>query len=330
MQFPAMRLRRLRASPGFRRLARETNLRPENLIAPLFVRSGSKVKKPIASMPGCFQFSADLLAQEAKTAQRLGIGGVILFGIPDKKDPLGRGAYDSNGVIQRALKAVKDAAPELPVIADLCFCEYTDHGHCGVVKKSSGGGWILDNDATLDLMMKTARSQAEAGADIIAPSAMIDGQVKTIRQALDESGHAMTPILAYAAKFASAFYGPFRDAAESPPGFGDRSSYQMDPANAREALREAALDVEEGADIVMVKPALAYLDLVYQIKRRFKMPTAAYSVSGEYAMLKAAAANGWLDEKKAALESLTSIKRAGADIILTYYAFEAAAWLEKS
>ncbi|MBI3548887.1 MAG: porphobilinogen synthase [Elusimicrobia bacterium] len=324
MAFPTHRLRRLRSSPGLRSLIRETELSPKDMVLPLFVRSGKGERRPISSMPGHYQYSVDQLSKVAREAEAAGLPAVILFGIPDKKDAKASGAYASAGIVQAATREIKDAAPDLLVVTDLCFCEYMDHGHCGVLK-----GQAIDNDATLALAAKTAASQANAGADIIAPSGMMDGQVAAIRSALDAGGFGGTPILAYAAKYASAFYGPFREAAESPPKFGDRSSYQMDPANAREALREVALDVEEGADMVMVKPALAYLDVLAAVKARFGLPTAAYSVSGEFAMIKAASENGWIDERKAALESLVSIKRAGADFILTYYALEAARWLSE-
>ena len=322
MPFPTDRPRRLRASPALRSLVRETSLEPADFVMPLFVRPGKGQRRPISSMPGHFQYSVDELLKPVRELAAAGIPGVILFGIPDKKDSRASGAYAKDGIVQRAAAAIKDRQPDMLVIADLCFCEYTDHGHCGIVKD----GKVL-NDATLELAAKTAVSQAKAGADVIAPSGMMDGQVAAIRKALDSAGLEMTAILAYAAKYASAFYGPFREAAESPPKFGDRSTYQMDPANVREALRETALDVSEGADIVMVKPALAYLDVIAAVRRRFGLPTAAYSVSGEFAMLKAAARNGWIDEKKAALEALVGIKRAGADFILTYYALEAARWL---
>jgi len=324
--FPTHRLRRLRASPALRELTRETRLDPGDFVLPLFVRPGKGERRAIKSMPGQFQLSADEAAKLAREAFAAGVPGVILFGIPEKKDSRASGAYAREGIVQRAIRAVKGKCPELAVLADLCFCEYTDHGHCGVIRKARGG-FVLDNDATLDLMAKTALSLAEAGADVVAPSAMADGQVGAIRKALDAGGFPDRAILAYAAKYASAFYGPFREAAESPPKFGDRSTYQMDPANAREALREVALDVEEGADMVMVKPALAYLDVLRSVRERFGLPSAAYNVSGEYAMLKAAAERGWLDEKRAVLETLTSSKRAGADFILTYHALDAARWL---
>jgi len=289
---------------------------------PFFVRPGKGERKAISSMPGHFQYSTDELLKACEPVASAGIPAVILFGIPDRKDSKASGACAKDGIIQRALSALKDRYPDLVLIADLCFCEYTDHGHCGVVKD----GQIL-NDPTLELLGKTAVSQAEAGADVIAPSGMMDGQVAAVRKALDSSSLEMTPILAYAAKYASAFYGPFREAAESPPRFGDRATYQMDPANLREALRETALDAEEGADAVMVKPALPYLDVIRAVRESLKLPVAAYSVSGEYALIKAAAARGWIDEKRLALETLTGIKRAGADFILTYHALEAARWL---
>ncbi|MDE2491718.1 MAG: porphobilinogen synthase [Elusimicrobia bacterium] len=322
MAFPTTRPRRLRASPALRRLVRETELSPADFVLPLFVRPGKGESRPISSMPGHFQYTVDRAVSAAGEAVRLGVPAVIVFGIPDKKDARASGAYAADGIVQRAAKAIKDKYPDLILIADLCFCEYTDHGHCGIVK----GGKVL-NDPTLALAAKTAVSQARAGFDVVAPSGMMDGQVGAMRRALDQAGFSETPILAYAAKYASGFYGPFREAAESPPSFGDRSTYQMDPANFREALREVALDVAEGADMVMVKPALPYLDVLKAVKERFGLPTAAYQVSGEFAMIKAAAAKGWIDEKKVALESLTSVKRAGADFILTYYALEASRWL---
>ena len=322
MAFPASRLRRLRATPALRALVRETTLDAGDLVLPLFIKPGKGVKKPISSMPGHFQLSVDEAVKTAGEAVKLGVPAVILFGIPEKKDAKASGAYAADGIVQRAAQAVKAKHPDLLLIADLCFCEYMDHGHCGVIKD----GKVL-NDATLELAAKTAVSQAVAGFDIVAPSGMMDGQVGVMRRALDQSGHANTPILAYAAKYASAYYGPFREAAESPPSFGDRSTYQMDPANFDEAMREVALDVAEGADMVMVKPALPYLDVLKAVKTRFGLPTAAYQVSGEFAMIKAAAQKGWIDEKKVALETLLSIKRGGADFILTYYALEAAKWL---
>ena len=322
MSFPTKRPRRLRSIPALRALIRETDLSAKDFILPLFIRPGKGERRPISSMPGHYQYSVDNAVKAADTAVREGIPGLILFGIPDKKDAKASGAYADNGIVQTAAKAIKDKHPNLLLMADLCFCEYTDHGHCGIVKD----GKVL-NDPTLILAAKTAASQAKAGFDIIAPSGMMDGQVGAIRKSLDEHGFGDTPILAYAAKYASAYYGPFREAAESPPSFGDRSTYQMDPANFNEAMREVALDVEEGADMVMVKPALPYLDVLKAVKTEFGLPTSAYQVSGEFAMIKAAAANGWIDERKMALESLMCIKRAGADFILTYYALEAAKWL---
>jgi porphobilinogen synthase len=327
MGFPRQRPRRLRRTPGLRRMVRETALAVDDLVLPLFMREGKGERRPIASMPGCFQLSGDELLKQADRAARAGIPGVILFGIPGAKDEKGSGAYDPDGVVQRAVRALKARLSDLVVIADVCLCEYTDHGHCGAVVERPDGSREVDNDATLELLARTAVSLAAAGADVVAPSAMMDGQVGAIRAALDKAGHQAIAIMAYSAKYASAFYGPFRDAAESPPRFGDRRAYQMDPANAREALGEIALDVEEGADIVMVKPALAYLDIVRRAREAFDVPLAVYNVSGEYAMLKAAAANGWLDETQAMLEVLTGIKRAGADLILTYHALEAAAAL---
>ena len=315
MSFPQHRLRRLRASEGLRRLVRQARLVPEQLIMPLFVTAGRGIRRPIAPLPGIEQRSVDLLASEAKALARLGIGGVILFGIPARKDALGTGAYAADGVVQRGIRAVKAAAPSLVVATDVCLCEYTDHGHCGVVKRRQ-----VDNDATLALLGRIAVSQAKAGADMVAPSAMMDGQVAAIRRALDAAGHPQTPILSYSTKHASSLYGPFRAAAGSTPRFGDRTAYQMDPANGDEALREVALDLEEGADIVMVKPALTSLDLIHRIKARFGVPVAAYQVSGEYAMLRAAGRLGWLDEARAMREMLVAIRRAGADCIITYWA----------
>ena len=322
MAFPTTRLRRLRSSPALRALVRETTLDAGDFVLPLFVRPGKGQKRAISSMPGHFQYSVDNAVKAAGEAVKVGVPALILFGIPDAKDAQASGAYAADGIVQTAAQAIKNKYPKLLLIADLCFCEYTDHGHCGIVK----GGKVL-NDPTLELAARTAVSQAKAGFDLIAPSGMTDGVVGTIRGALDGAGFDDTPILAYAAKYASGFYGPFREAAESPPSFGDRSTYQMDPANIQEAIREVRHDIAEGADIVMVKPALPYLDVLRAVKRRFGVPTAAYQVSGEFAMIKAAAAKGWIDERKVALESLTSIKRAGADFILTYYALEAARWL---
>jgi porphobilinogen synthase len=303
----------------------ETVLSPRNLVQPLFVCPGRGQRRPVRSMPGVNQLSVDQAVKEAREVFRLGIPAVILFGIPSRKDPMGREAYAADGVVQTAARALKDALPDLVVITDLCLCEYTDHGHCGVLREGTRKrGFAVDNDATLELLGQIAVSQAEAGADVVAPSGMMDGGVQAVRRALDDGGCSTTVILAYAAKYASAFYGPFRDAAESAPRFGDRKAYQMDPANAREALREAALDVEEGADIVMVKPALAYLDVIRQVRESLPVPVAAYNVSGEYAMVKAAAGRGWVDEAAVTREILLAIKRAGADIIVSYHAREAA------
>ncbi len=319
MRFPEYRPRRLRKDGLFREMIRETHLRPDDLILPLFVRPGKGVKKPISSMPGHFQLSIDLLVKEVKEARGLGILGVILFGIPEKKDELGSEAYSKDGIIQRAVSQIKEKVDGILVITDVCLCEYTSHGHCGVVKD----GRVL-NDETLDLLARQAFSHAEAGADIVAPSDMMDGRVGAIRKILDENQFEETPILSYAAKYASGFYGPFRVAAESKPLFGDRKSYQMDPANGDEALREVQLDIEEGADMVMVKPALPYLDIIYRVKQTFNIPVAAYNVSGEFAMVKAASKLGWVDGDQVMMESLIAIKRAGADLILTYFAKEAA------
>jgi len=324
MAFPQQRLRRTRRTAGLRGLVRETELSPEDLIYPIFVTAGEDVRNPVASMPGIFQLSINHAVAEAQRAHGLGISAVLLFGIPDLKDEAATGAYDSEGVVQLATRAIKEAAPELLVVTDVCLCEYTSHGHCGVVEKETGE--VL-NDVSLELLARTASSQAEAGADIVAPSDMMDGRVAAIRSELDNEGFENTPIMAYAAKYASAFYGPFREAADSAPQFGDRRSYQMDPANAREALVETSLDVEEGADIVMVKPALPYLDVLRRVRETTNLPVAAYNVSGEYAMVKAAVQNGWLDEQRAVLEALTGIKRAGADIIITYHAPDVARWL---
>jgi porphobilinogen synthase len=324
MAFPQTRLRRLRATHALRGLVRETHLQPTDFIYPMFVAHGIDRREPIPAMPGIDRLSIANAVAEAGEAQGLGIPAVLLFGIPAAKDDEGSGAWDEEGIVQLATRAIKDAHPDLLVVTDLCLCEYTSHGHCGVVRPDGG----VDNDATLELLARTAGAQARAGADIIAPSDMMDGRVGTIRSALDDEGFGETPILAYSAKFASAFYGPFRDAADSAPAFGDRRGYQMDPANSEEAVREAVLDVEEGADIVMVKPALPYLDVIRRVKDRTGMPLAAYNVSGEYAMIKAAAAAGYLDERAAVLEALTSIRRAGADIVITYHAKEAARWLQ--
>src|ERR1017187_1037158 len=339
MRFPIYRPRRLRQSPQLRALVRETELSVGDLVAPLFVREGSRLRKPIKSMPGQFQLAVDELVKETERTAKLGVPAVILFGIPDKKDEKASGAYAANGIVPKAVRALKKELPELIVICDVCLCEYMSHGHCGVIRKlprSRGTPkdfgaheYKIDNDASLSLLAKSSVAYAAAGADIIAPSDMMDGRVAAIRAALDETGFADTPIMSYAAKFASAYYGPFREAAESPPQFGDRRTYQMDYANAEEALREVALDIEEGADIVMVKPALGYQDLIWRVKEKFRYPVACYNVSGEYPMLKAAAQNGWLDEKQAVLEMLTGFRRSGADIILTYWAQQAAKWLKE-
>ncbi len=325
MPFPTHRPRRLRRNENLRRLVRETHLSVNDFIMPLFIVPGSGVIHPISSMPGIAQLSVDRAVEECKEIRDLGIPGVILFGIPDHKDPVGSAAYADNGIIQTALRSLKEEVPGLLLMTDVCFCEYTDHGHCGIIT-----GQDVDNDATLEILVKESVSHAQAGADVIAPSDMMDGRVGAIRHGLDSAGFPHLPILAYAAKFASGFYGPFREAAESTPQFGDRRSYQMDPANADEALREVAFDIEEGADMVMVKPALPYLDIIRRVKDRFDYPVAAYNVSGEYAMLKAAAQNGWLDEERVMLEALTSIKRAGADMILTYFAKDAAQVLKNT
>ncbi|RJQ74629.1 MAG: porphobilinogen synthase [Desulfobacteraceae bacterium] len=319
MLFPDYRPRRMRRNETIRRMVRETRLHVDDLILPLFAIEGKDIKNAIPSMPGHFQLSIDQLIKAAEQAHALGIPAIILFGIPSRKDPLGTQAYAKDGIVQRAVQAVKAKIPDLMVITDVCLCEYTDHGHCGVVE-----GQTIDNDASLDLLARTALSHAKAGADMVAPSDMMDGRVTEIRAALDEANFSHIPIMSYAAKYCSAYYGPFREAAQSAPRFGDRRTYQMDPANAREALREVSMDVEEGADIIMIKPALPYLDIICRIKDEFDLPVAAYNVSGEYAMIKAAAEKGWLDGQKAMLETLTAIKRAGADMILTYFAVEAA------
>ncbi len=321
--FPQLRLRRLRRTDSLRALVRETKVDSGDLIYPLFVVEGSGVKQEIASMPDIFRLSADMLPREVEEIAKLGIPAVLLFGIPEDKDEVGSGAYHPQGVVQQAIRVIKQSVPELLVVTDVCLCEYTSHGHCGVVVDG-----YVDNDQTLSLLARTALSHVEAGADIVAPSDMMDGRVKAIREALDEERLQHIPILAYAAKYASAFYGPFREAVGLAPQFGDRRSYQMDPPNVREALREVEQDITEGADIIMVKPALAYLDVIRRVRDTFNCPLAAYNVSGEYAMVKAAARQGWLDEKQIIMETLTAIKRAGADIILTYHAKEASRWLQ--
>ena len=323
-QFPEYRPRRLRQSAALRTLVSETRLSVEQLVLPLFARAGKKLRREINAMPGVFQLSPDEILREAEHSHRLGVPAVLLFGIPDKKDAKASGAFARNGIVQQTVRLLKKELPSLLVITDVCLCEYMDHGHCGLVSR----GKIL-NDPTLKILAQAALSHAEAGADIVAPSDMMDGRVRAIRHHLDQNGFADTPIMSYAAKFASAFYGPFREAAESAPRFGDRRSYQMDAANANEALREVALDIQEGADIVMVKPALAYLDILYRVKTEFGLPTAAYAVSGEHAMIKAAAANGWIDERAVTLESLLALRRAGADILITYAATDVARWLKE-
>jgi porphobilinogen synthase len=318
--FPVVRPRRLRRSEALRRIVREHVLEPRQFVLPLFVRSGSGVRTPVGSMPGVFQTSVDECVKDAAQAAAVGVGSVILFGIPDAKDPAGSGAWDPNGPVQQAVRAIKREVPDLVVMTDVCMCEYTSHGHCGILRDDGS----VDNDATLPLLAREAVSHAEAGADVVAPSDMMDGRVAAIRAALDAAGHVEVPILSYAAKYASGFYGPFREAAESTPATGDRRGYQMDPGNAREALREVALDLAEGADMVMVKPAGAYLDIIHQVRAMTDVPVAAYQVSGEYAMIKAAAERGWIDHDRVMLESLTAIRRAGADLILTYFAVDAA------
>jgi porphobilinogen synthase len=322
-QFPGYRPRRLRQSAALRKLVCETRLSVEQLVLPLFVRTGKNLRREIKAMPGVFQFSPDELLREARRIHTLGVPAVLLFGIPDQKDARASGAFAKNGIVQQAVRLLKKELPSLLVITDVCLCEYMEHGHCGIVAH----GKIL-NDPTLKILAQTALSHAEAGADIVAPSDMMDGRVRAIRETLDKKGFTDTPIMSYAAKFASAFYGPFREAAESAPKFGDRRSYQMDAANANEALREVALDIQEGADIVMVKPALAYLDILQRVKTEFGLPTAAYAVSGEHAMIKAAAAKGWIDERAVTLESLLAMRRAGADILITYAAADVAGWLK--
>ena len=321
--FPVVRPRRLRTTPALRRLVAETSLNVSQLVLPLFARSGRKLRRPVEAMPGVFQLSPDEILREATSAQALGVPAVLLFGIPDKKDAKASGAYARNGIVQQVVRLLKKELPSLLVITDVCLCEYMEHGHCGIVHD----GEIL-NDPSLKLLARTAASHAEAGADVVAPSDMMDGRVRAIRAELDNAGFVDIPIMSYAAKFASAFYGPFREVAESAPAFGDRRSYQMDAANSNEAIREVALDIQEGADMVMVKPALAYLDIIHRVKTEFGLPTAAYAVSGEHAMIKAAAANGWIDERNVTLESLLAMRRAGADILITYAAMDVAKWLK--
>jgi porphobilinogen synthase len=349
MVFPEERLRRLRMKEGLRRLVRETRLNSECLVMPLFVRTGQKSRRPIPSMPGQFQLSPDKVVAECRNIASHGLGGVLLFGIPDSKDETASRAYADDGIIPRCVRLLKREIPQLIVITDVCLCEYMSHGHCGVVKANpksqipkgnqegtlhasrfTSYNYYIDNDATLDLLAKMAVAHARAGADMVAPSDMMDGRVRVIRKALDMDGFIDLPIMSYAVKYASSFYGPFRDAAESPPQFGDRRSYQMDPPNAQESLREVALDIDEGADIIMVKPALAYGDIIRRVKDTFHMPVAAYNVSGEYAMVKAAVANGWLSEREVVMEMLTCLKRAGADVIITYWAQDAVQWLESA
>ena len=336
--FPVVRPRRLRASPALRAMVRETNLAPDDFIYPLFVTHGHGVRSPIPSMPGIYQLSVDEAVREADRAAGASVPALILFGLPSEKDPVGLENFDPQGIIPQAIRAIKEAVPELVIVTDVCLCEYTDHGHCGLLNRGNGRrpqphqeeGYVL-NDETLPILGKVAVIHAEAGADIVAPSGMMDGMVGAIRRGLDEADFSHVPIMSYAVKYASAFYGPFRDAADGAPQFGDRTTHQMDPANAREALREAALDVEEGADFLMVKPALPYLDVIRRVRNAFpELPLAAYNVSGEYAMIKAAAANGWLDEQRVVLETLLGIKRAGADLIITYHALDAARWLRKN
>jgi porphobilinogen synthase len=327
MAFPNTRMRRLRSTAALRGLVRETDLRASKLVLPMFITQSGPAREPIATMPGVQRLSISEAVKDAEAAAGAGIRAILLFGIPSEKDPEGSGAWDEEGVVQLAVRAIKEAVPELLVVSDVCLCEYTDHGHCGVLREDALGGWTVDNDATVALLGRVAVSHARAGVDMVAPSDMMDGRIGSIREELDDDGHQQTPILAYSAKFASAFYGPFRDAAGSTPAFGDRRGYQMDPANGEEAVREALLDVQEGADMVMVKPALAYGDLIRAIKQASGLPLAAYNVSGEYAMVKAAAAAGYIDERAAVLEILTSLHRAGADILISYHAMDAARWL---
>ena len=325
VSFPDLRLRRTRELEPLRSLTRETRLDVSNFIYPLFITHGQGIRQPIEPMPGCYHLSLDMLAEEVAEIVGLGIPAVLLFGLPEEKDPVGSGAYDPEGIIQEAIRVIKQAAPNLLVIGDVCLCEYTDHGHCGIIDNRR-----VDNDQTLELLARTALTQVQAGADMVAPSAMMDGQIRAIREALNAHGEETVPIMGYAAKYASAFYGPFRVAADSTPQFGDRRSYQMDPANRRMAMREIESDIAEGADIVMVKPALAYLDVIQQARQRFDHPMAAYNVSGEFSMVKGAAKQGWIDEKPLTLELLTAIRRAGADIIISYHAKEVARWLREA
>lgn len=327
-QFPGLRPRRLRRSAAIRNLVRETRLHSSQLILPFFVRPGKQLRHAVSSMPGVFQLSIDEMLRETARAHEAGVRAVLLFGLPERKDAKATGAYAAKGIVQQAVKALRREFPELVIVTDVCLCEYMSHGHCGIVAKTRTGATIL-NDPSLDLLARTALSHAEAGADIIAPSDMMDGRVRAIRERLDGGGFDEIPIMSYAAKYASGYYGPFREAAESTPQFGDRRSYQMDAANGNEALREVALDIQEGADIVMVKPALAYLDIIYRVKHEFGYPTAAYAVSAEYSMIKAAAANGWIDERAVTMESLIAMRRAGADILITYAARDVAEWLRE-
>lgn len=324
MPFPLYRMRRLRESGLLRRMVRETRLAPEDFIYPLFAVHGRGIREPIAAMPGQFRLSVDELVKEAKDAVSMGLPALLLFGIPSKKDPRGSEAYAEGGIVQQSVRAIKDTVPDLLVITDVCLCQYTSHGHCGVVEQDR-----VKNDPSLELLARTALSHVEAGADMVAPSDMMDGRVGAIRESLDEAGYTETPIMAYSAKYASSFYGPFREAADSAPQFGDRRSYQMDPANSTEALREVGLDIDEGADLIMVKPALPYLDVIHRVKQEFGLPLAAYSVSGEYSMIRAAGLMGWLDEDRAFMEAMTAIRRAGADLIITYFAKEAVRLLER-
>ncbi|CAM3501386.1 porphobilinogen synthase [Marinicrinis lubricantis] len=328
MNFPIQRHRRLRSSAAIRRMVREHTVSTDDLIYPIFVTFGTNVKEEIPSMPGVYHFSLDRLEEEIKEVQALGLPSVLLFGVPEHKDGVGTSAFEENGIVQQATRKIKEWAPELLVIADTCLCQFTDHGHCGVVQECGHGEAVIMNDASLEYLVKTAVAQAKAGADIIAPSNMMDGFVQAIRKGLDEAGFEHTPIMSYAVKYASAFYGPFRDAAHSTPQFGDRKTYQMDPANVREALREAESDIAEGADILMVKPGLAYIDVLSQLKQKYNLPMATYNVSAEYAMVKAAAEKGWIDEQAVVMETMVSFKRAGADMILTYHAKDVARWLK--